>query len=145
MDKVDKENPEIPLENLILATGLYLNKSFIPDFNFPVSKEDINQVRRDMEKLKDGRLKRRKEIDDYLSNINSGREFFDILSHEGKTTSVEEKRIKIKKIAEDGYMPIEILYTYFFRYSSMEGYEGTVKKAPLSVFELLWVDNRLMM
>ena len=149
MDKVNKENPEIPLENLILAVGLYLNKSFMPDFNFPVSKENINQVRQDMEKLKDGRTKRRKEVDDYFfsleNNGNSGRELFDVLSNESKNTSIEEKRIKIQKIADAGFMPIEILNAYFFRYNSMENHDDIVKEAPLSAFELLWVDNKLIL
>jgi len=146
MDKVNKENPEIPLNHLILAIGLYMNKSFMPDFNFPITSAEVDAFNQDMQKLKDGRTKRRKEIDDYIfeKEGNYGRELFDHLSHEGESTSIEEKRKKLKNAAGHGFSPAEFLFVYYYSYSSMEGYENVVKEAPLSAFELLWVDNKLM-
>ncbi len=135
--------PEPPLLNIIIAVGLYLNKSFDNSLSFPLEEDEVKLLSKQLNNLKDKRTKKSK----MLSRIRITRDLFDFPSAEGQKTNIFEKRNKLKEIiisSKSIFTPLELLYYHVFvLYQPMENYEHVVSEAPYSAFALCLNKNTL--
>ncbi len=70
--------------------------------------------------------------------MNVTRELFDLISSEGQSSTIPEKRNKLTTLQENGVTPLEILYLHVQNYQAMKNREEVVEEAPYSAFALCW-------
>lgn len=135
-----KRNFMIPIINRVISVGLYLNRTFISDSEFPILQKDVKSLISSLKSLNDRRKKRSKELGNLTMQLYRGntREFFDFDGSEGKSSGIPEKRSKLQKIIEKGFTPLDLLYMHTIDYDSMSNYRHVVNEAPCSAFALCW-------
>ena len=146
-DSVDnKEQFRPSYDSLLLAVGLYLNKGYDKEFEFPNDIAKVKSIVSSLEQLKDGRRKATKDLQDILFTKLHGntRELFDFGGSEGESSTIPTKIMKLKKLKELGASPIEVHFLHVHNYKSMENYEHVVHEAPYSAFALCWDGDKLL-
>ncbi|HRG77662.1 MAG TPA: hypothetical protein PLX69_24090 [Leptospiraceae bacterium] len=134
---------EVSHESLLLSVGLYLTKSVYKAFEFPKSINDVKEILMDVNRLKDGRQRRTRECNDIL-RMTVTREFFDLISSEGQSSTLPEKRKKLTILQNNGVTPLEILFLHIKNYKARTNREEIVYEAPYSAFVLCWNGDELL-
>ena len=135
---------QIDLWDKYFFVGLYLNKSILPDFNFPLLKSEIEDLRNNLEQIKSRRKAKYKKIqkEAFKNNIIT-RELFDFSISQGESSSLIEKREKLINLAKIGIQPIELLFyhhiIYFEQDTSMNPGDSVY-----DAFDLCWYNGKIL-
>ncbi len=140
------DEPLVAYNNILFATGFYLNKLIDQSFEFPNKVKQAKAIVANLKQLKDDRIKRTQELQEIIRTKcrNNTREFFDLPGAEGESSKIPEKIIKLKKLHEHGITPLEILYLHVLYYKSMKTHDHVVSEAPYSAFALFWDGDQLL-
>jgi len=137
LDTIDSI-PVVQYNNLLLAVGLYLNKRFVKNFEFPDKIAKAELLASELEFLKDQRRKKTQFVNYIILTKcnNNTLEFFDLYGYEGKSSTITAKIKKLKDLYDSGVVPIDALFSHVYKYESLGTYDRVVKEAPYSAFAL---------
>ncbi len=127
----------IPDEEFQIACGIYLDCSFVHGVIYTPTEKLSTKYMLAFHEMGNGKKKISKEIEN--RNYNT-REFFDIGGTEGNSSTIEQKRDKLKNILEeDELQPSNLFFYHLQTYKKLndeDHYTPVIKEAPYSCFSL---------
>jgi hypothetical protein len=123
----------------IVAGALFLHAALDAEFRFPTDSSGIEDLKNRVTELSDGRtVKKVATALDHAGVPPLGRSDLDYLSHEGGSTSVEDKLDHMSRIIRAGIPLVDALMLYWYRYDD-GNHDYVIRELPANLFALAGV------